>query len=104
MSKYPYHSITNKEKGDEKHEGIQSVYAEQNAVEGAKRFESQSAEQFQKFGKDEREELFGCEVVQVKGKARGKRDKAMHSPYDVNGSYTGTAEDWDRPIQDADDL
>ena len=102
MSKYPYHSITNKEKGDEKHEGIQSVYAEQNAVEGAKRFESQSAEQFQKFGKDERKELFGCEVVQVKDKARRKR--AMRSPYDVNGSYTGTPADGGKPVQDADDL
>ncbi len=29
---------------------------------------------------------------------------AMRSPYDVNGSYTGTPEDGEKPVQDADDL
>lgn len=100
MSKYPYHSTTNKEKYDEKHEGNQP---EQNAVENAElRHEGEGTERLQKRGKDERKELFGCEVVQVKDKARRKR--AMRSPYDVNGSYTGTPADGGKPVQDADDL
>ena len=105
MSKYPYHSITNKEKGDEKHEGIHPVHAEQSAVEGAEqRHEGQGSERLQELGKDEREEFFGREVVQVKGKARGKKAKNMRSPFDVNGSYTGTPADGGKPVQDADDL
>lgn len=103
MSKSPYHSTTNKEKYDEKHEGNQSVQPEQNAVENAElRHEGEGTERLQKRGKDERKELFGCEVVQVKDKARRKR--AMRSPYDVNGSYTGTPADGGKPVQDADDL
>ena len=31
-------------------------------------------------------------------------DKELRSQYDVNGSYTGTAADGGKPIQDADDL
>lgn len=105
MSKYPYHSITNKEKRDEKHEGNQPVEpAEQNAVESAERHEGEDAKQLQNFGKDEREKFFGSEGVQVKGKARGKKAKVMRSPYDVNGSYTGTPVDGGKPVQDADDL
>ena len=42
-------------------------------------------------------------VVQVKGK-KGKTAKPMRSPYDVNGSYTGTPQDGEAPVQDADDL
>ena len=38
-----------------------------------------------------------------KGKT-GKTAKPMRSPYDVNGSYTGTPEDGGKPVQDADDL
>ena len=30
--------------------------------------------------------------------------KQMHSPYDKNGSYTGTSADYEEPVQDADDL
>ena len=105
VSKYPYHSITNKEKRDEKHEGNQPVEpAEQNAVESAERHEGEDAKQLQNFGKDEREKFFGSEGVQVKGKARGKKAKVMRSPYDVNGSYTGTPADGGKPVQDADDL
>lgn len=38
-----------------------------------------------------------------------KRDKrarkeTMRSSYDVNGSYTGTPQDGEAPVQDADDL
>ncbi len=33
-----------------------------------------------------------------------KKNKPMRSPYDVNGSYTGTPADGERPVQDADDL
>ena len=39
-----------------------------------------------------------------KDKARGGKAKAMRSPFDVNGSYTGTAADGEKPVQDADDL
>lgn len=38
---------------------------------------------------------------------RGKGAAAarpLRSPFDVSGSYTGTAEDGGRPVQDADDL
>lgn len=41
--------------------------------------------------------------MQVKGK-KGKTAKPMRSPYDVNGSYTGTPEGGGKPVQDADDL
>lgn len=39
-------------------------------------------------------------------KQNTKKDthKTMHSPYDVNGSYTGTADDNMDIIQDTDDL
>ncbi len=37
--------------------------------------------------------------MQVKKKKRG-----MRSQYDVNGSYTGTPADGEKPVQDADDL
>lgn len=107
MSKYPYHSITNKEKRDEKHEGNQSIQsAEQNAVQSTEqRYEGEGAERLQKLGKNERKELFGFEGMQVKkDKARGGKAKAMRSPFDVNGSYTGTAADGEKPVQDADDL
>ena len=30
--------------------------------------------------------------------------KQMHSPYDTNGSYTGTSAKFEKPVQDADDL
>ena len=30
--------------------------------------------------------------------------KQMHSPYDTNGSYTGTSDKFEKPVQDADDL
>lgn len=33
-----------------------------------------------------------------------KKSDVMKSPYDVNGSYTGTGPDGDKPVQDADDL
>ena len=43
--------------------------------------------------------------MQVKQKSRKKkRGLCMHSAYDVNGSYTGTPEDGEKPVQDADDL
>lgn len=37
-------------------------------------------------------------------KKKDKRRGAMRSPYDVNGSYTGTPEEGGKPVQDADDL
>ena len=43
----------------------------------------------------------GDKVVQVKGK---RKPRPMRSPYDVNGSYTGTPQEGERPVQDADDL
>ena len=33
-----------------------------------------------------------------------KKKCPMRSPYDVNGSYTGTPENGEKPVQDADDL
>ena len=40
----------------------------------------------------------------VQRRAGMKKNKSMRSPYDVNGSYTGTPADGERPVQDADDL
>ena len=37
-------------------------------------------------------------------KDKKKKSDAMRSPYDVNGSYTGTPSDGEKPVQDADDL
>ena len=42
--------------------------------------------------------------MQVKGKKGKKSAEPMHSPYDVNGSYTGTPQGGGKPVQDADDL
>ncbi len=33
-----------------------------------------------------------------------KKKNKFESNFDVNGSYTGTSKDGDKPIQDADDL
>ena len=33
-----------------------------------------------------------------------KKPRSLRSAYDVNGSYTGTPEDGEKPVQDADDL
>ena len=40
--------------------------------------------------------------MQVRGKKRPLRP--MRSPFDENGSYTGTPQDGGKPVQDADDL
>ena len=37
-------------------------------------------------------------------KREKKRKGTMWSPYDENGSYTGAAEDGEKPVQDAADL
>lgn len=37
-------------------------------------------------------------------KGSKRRKGAMWSPYDENGSYTGAAQNGEKPVQDADDL
>ncbi len=106
MSKYPYHSTTNKEKRDEKHEGIQSVESAEQGKDAELRREGEIAdEQLQEHFENERKKLFGFESMQVKGK-KGRKGgiKPMRSPFDANGSYTGTPADGGKPVQDADDL
>ena len=44
----------------------------------------------------------GRKGMQVKHPHGGK--PKMRSPYDVNGSYTGTPADGEKQVQDADDL
>ena len=100
-----------KERKNEEHESAECAeraeFAEQNfgeggAEQGAERHESQGADGEQNFRQNQLENF--CKrrkVVQVKGK---KSAGPMRSPYDVNGSYTGTPPDGGRPVQDADDL
>lgn len=53
---------------------------------------------------DRQDEHKGCKIVQVKKEHGKTKGKAMRSPFDVNGSYTGTPQDGEKPVQDADDL
>ena len=75
----------------------------QQRAEHAERAEQTVAKQSyaeqvgRKHGKDEQQNE---QSVQVKK----RKAKPMRSPYDVNGSYTGTPSEGEKPVQDADDL
>lgn len=40
----------------------------------------------------------------MKEKKKKRKKSSSYSPFDPNGSYTGTAKGDEKPIQDADDL
>lgn len=74
--------------------------------QGTERAEQVCAEQGYGQGAEQiGRKVFGRQVLLqgVQGRA-GVKERPMRSPYDVNGSYTGTPADGGKPVQDADDL
>ena len=74
--------------------------------QGTERAEQVCTEQDHEQGPEQvGRKILGRQVLLQGDQGRaGVKKRPMRSPYDVNGSYTGTPADGGAPVQDADDL